>query len=174
MEKKYRRGKYTVDQLKEACKTSLSRREVMRKLGIIEAGGNYSTIKRRIAELQIDISHWTGPGWNVGTRYRNPSPAKPITDFLIKNKHCSSHHLKLRLIKEEYFEHKCYKCNLEKWFGQPIPIELEHIDGDHDNNEITNLTLLCPNCHAQTPTYRNKRGGSPRGIPTLNPEGITV
>jgi 5-methylcytosine-specific restriction endonuclease McrA len=157
MEKKYRRGKYTTEQLKEACKTSLSRREVMNKLRIIEAGGNYSTIKRKIHELQIDITHWTKQGWNVGARYRPVKAAKPISDFLKKDSHCSSHHLKKRLIKELYFEHKCYKCSNTTWLNQLIPLELEHIDGDHNNNELNNLTLLCPNCHAQTPTYRNKK-----------------
>lgn len=64
---------------------------------------------------------------------------------------------------------KCVKCGWgeKNEFSGNIPIELEHIDGHSDNNSLDNLTLLCPNCHSLTPTYRslNKGNGSKsRGI----------
>jgi len=48
---------------------------------------------------------------------------------------------------------------LAEWLGQPIPLELEHANGDRTDNRLEKLSLLCPNCHALTPTYRgrNKR-----------------
>jgi HNH endonuclease len=60
---------------------------------------------------------------------------------------------------------KCMMCSTTTWNGMPVPIELDHIDGDSDNNSEENLRLLCPNCHAQTPTYKakNKANGSSRG-----------
>ncbi|UYL05111.1 hypothetical protein DIDNDMLP_00121 [Klebsiella phage KP13-7] len=76
--------------------------------------------------------------------------------FLNKNSSISSNQLKRKLLREGYFEHKCSKCGLTEWMGKPIPIELEHKDGDNTNNEIENLCLLCPNCHAQTDTYKGK------------------
>ena len=53
----------------------------------------------------------------------------------------------------------CNKCNLSEWLGKKIILELEHIDGNHYNNERNNLEMLCPNCHSLTPTWRgrNKR-----------------
>lgn len=57
---------------------------------------------------------------------------------------------------------KCEICNHEEWQGKPISIELDHIDGDSTNNELNNLRLLCPNCHAQTPTYKSKNTGNGR------------
>lgn len=45
---------------------------------------------------------------------------------------------------------------------RPINVELEHIDGNHENNTLTNCTLLCPNCHSTTPTYKNKNKGNGR------------
>ena len=81
---------------------------------------------------------------------------KDIKEILQKNINFGTNSLKKRLIKENYFEHKCYKCNLTEWNGKPIPIELEHINGDRFDNTIENLTILCPNCHAQTETYRGK------------------
>lgn len=49
--------------------------------------------------------------------------------------------------------HKCEGCGLSEWQGQPIPIQLDHINGRSDCNTRENLRLLCPNCHAQTPTF---------------------
>lgn len=56
----------------------------------------------------------------------------------------------------------CEKCNLSNWNGEPIPIELDHIDGNHQNNSLDNLRLLCPNCHAQTATYKIRNIGNGR------------
>ena len=52
--------------------------------------------------------------------------------------------------------HRCEDCRLEKWKDQPIPLELEHSDGDNRNNVKENLKLLCCNCHALTPTWRGR------------------
>jgi hypothetical protein len=52
--------------------------------------------------------------------------------------------------------HRCENCGLEEWLGDPIPIELEHRDGDNKNNQKENLLLLCPNCHAKTEYYRGR------------------
>jgi hypothetical protein len=48
-------------------------------------------------------------------------------------------------------------CGLSSWNGLPIPLELDHIDGDHSHNNMSNLRLLCCNCHAQTPTWRGRK-----------------
>ena len=49
--------------------------------------------------------------------------------------------------------HICEKCGATHWNDQPIPLQVHHRDGDRQNNEETNLELLCPNCHAQTPNH---------------------
>lgn len=55
-----------------------------------------------------------------------------------------------------------------------IPLEVEHIDGDAENNSEDNLTLLCPNCHSLTKTYRGaNRGKSTRNIKWVSRSGIT-
>lgn len=60
------------------------------------------------------------------------------------------------------FGHKCSSCENTHWLGVKIPIELDHIDGNHKNNNLENLRLLCPNCHAITPTYKSKNKGNGR------------
>ena len=54
------------------------------------------------------------------------------------------------------------ECGLSLWCGQPIPLEMDHIDGNSENNTEENLRLICVNCHALTPTYRNKNKGNGR------------
>ncbi|HEX2620915.1 MAG TPA: helix-turn-helix domain-containing protein [Phototrophicaceae bacterium] len=67
-------------------------------------------------------------------------------------------HRKIRLLKDRAC--KCESCGLTEWLGQPIKLELHHVDGNSDNNVGENLQLLCPNCHSLTLTYRAKNKGS--------------
>jgi len=66
----------------------------------------------------------------------------------------------------EKYNHKCSECGwaeTNKYTGL-VPLELEHKDGDFRNNLEENLTILCPNCHSLTGTYKgaNKKKGRPR------------
>lgn len=56
----------------------------------------------------------------------------------------------------------CEICKHAEWNNQPIPLEMDHKDGNHKNNNFENLRLICPNCHAQTPTYKSKNKGNGR------------
>ena len=155
---KYRN--YSEDELRAAVANSTSYRQALQKLGLAAAGGNYATIKLRIKELELDVSHMTGQSWLKGKK--NPhSVRKPLEEVLVADRPTSSHSLKKRLIEEGVFVAECKWCELTEWRGQSIPLELDHINGKHDDNRLENLRLLCPNCHAQTDTYRgkNKQGG---------------
>ena len=144
---------YTDQDIINAVKTSLSIRQVILKLNLIPAGGNYSTIHNKIKKLNLDTSHFTGQLWSKG---KQTKLKVPIEDYLLNKQSIQSHKLKIRLLREGYFTHKCHNCNNTHWLNNLIPLELEHKDGNSSNNELSNLTLLCPNCHALTPTYRGK------------------
>jgi hypothetical protein len=53
-------------------------------------------------------------------------------------------------------ENKCLWCNLSEWRGIPLKLDIDHIDGNNQNNKRGNLRALCPNCHSQTNTFRGK------------------
>lgn len=68
--------------------------------------------------------------------------------------------LKEKLLREGIKEYKCEICGGVEWLGKPIPLELDHIDGNHYNNDFTNLRIICPNCHSLTPTNAGKNVGT--------------
>lgn len=128
--------------LADAAKENLSIAGMCRSLGLVPRGGNIATIRHHITRLGIDVSHHTGQGWN---RENYSEPSSNRNNVTVKR----------RLLREK--GHICWGCGFSEWMGQPIPLELDHIDGDNKNNEETNLRVLCCNCHAQTPTFRNKK-----------------
>ena len=144
---------YSEQELREAVKNSTSIRQVLEKLDIVPAGGNYQTTNRRIQKLNIDTSHFTGQAWNKG---KIIGPKRSIEEYLKEDSVVQSFKLKGRLIAEGLKEHKCECCGITEWNGKPAPIELDHINGNHHDNRLENLRILCPNCHAQTDTYRGK------------------
>lgn len=56
----------------------------------------------------------------------------------------------------------CESCGLSKWQGKAIVLEVEHKDGNSENNSPENVCLICPNCHSQTPTYKGANKGNGR------------
>jgi len=141
------------DQLREAIAQAKSYAEVLRRLGLVPAGGNYATLKRRIQALGVDTSHFLGMGWRRGTS-QPVVPGLPLSALLVEGRRTKSNHLKRRLLREGLKVHRCEHCLRRSWNGEPIPLELDHSNGRSDDNRLSNLQLLCPNCHAQTPTYR--------------------
>ena len=133
---------YSDEDLINAVKQSKSLASVLKSLDLRQAGGNFDTIKRRIAKLNLDISHFKGQGWNKGDRLKEWATYK-------KANNCKPH-----LIKER--GHKCEKCLTSVWLDDNIPLEIHHIDGNRTNNFPNNLQLLCCNCHAMTDNWRNK------------------
>jgi hypothetical protein len=147
--------RYTFQQVQDAVSNSISYRQVLTQLGIIPAGGNYAVLKKFIATHNINTDHFKGQGWN---RNQKPISKVPIDQYLSNQRSITSHKLRKRLLKDGIFLHKCSSCNLTEWLGDPIPLELDHIDGCNTNNSLQNLRLLCPNCHSKTPTFRRSKG----------------
>ena len=140
-----KRFDYNSPEFADIVASATSIASVARAIGITPRAGNYVTIKRHIFLQDLDTSHFTGQSWNKGN---------------FAEHHKTNKYLKAALVRER--GHECEECNLRDWRGVQITLELEHVDGDRSNNDSSNLKLLCPNCHSQTPTWR--RGVIPVGL----------
>ena len=147
--------KRSKEEYEEAIKNSFSIAGVCRYFNMKPCGGNYKTIHEAINEYKIDISHFTGQGWNVGLIFK-PNKSKDINDILTTNSYYQSGKLKKRLFESNLKKEQCEICGRTEWNGQKIPLELHHINGDNTDNRINNIQIICPNCHALTNNYRGK------------------
>lgn len=129
-----------------AAKTAKSLSDMCRTLGILPRGANMDTMKHKIALHSIDVSHFTVPvriQENHGKPYRRNSASKQI------------------LI--EKFGYKCSSCGMSEYNGKELTLQVDHIDGNNTNDDMSNIRLLCPNCHYETETYTGrKREGESR------------
>jgi len=148
--------KYTDQQFVDAVKNNFSIRGVLKTLGLAPAGGNYKLLHSRVKSLGLNTTHFTGQA-HLKNKNHNWNIKIPLEEILINGSDYTTSRLRRRLISEGLFENKCSRCSISEWQGETISLHLDHINGDNSNNEITNLRLLCPNCHSQTPTYCRKK-----------------
>ena len=81
---------------------------------------------------------------------------RDIEEYTSNDVPMQSDKLKIRLIKEGYLKPMCYNCGRKEWEDEEIPLQLNHKDGEKNNNNLRNLELLCPNCHAMTKHWKVK------------------
>lgn len=117
--------------------------EIARKLNC-----KVDTLKSYYVKMGITYS-----GNQCRKGFSHKESRKNITDYLNSNV-CNSKK-RIRLIDDGIKEEKCEICGLSKWMDKPIPLELHHKDFNHFNNELSNLQILCSNCHMQAHNYNN-------------------
>ncbi|MET8214942.1 HNH endonuclease signature motif containing protein [Streptomyces hirsutus] len=149
--------RWTRDVLQAAVSASTNMCEVLRRLELEVVGGHHTHISRRIKTYGIDVSHFEVPTAHTRTGgsvlfEQPPSRARRVDGSRLK-----------RAMLEAGMNDHCALCGLEAlWLGEPLPLEVDHIDGNWRNNRIENLRLLCPNCHSTTDSYRGRGTGRSR------------
>lgn len=146
-------------QFKDAWNSSISYREVVRKLRpqSINSGSIYPALKKRASLLGLNDDHMLHQGHSKGTTIENPNYKYDLKDALIENSPYSRGSLKRRLLKTELLQNSCSACGTgAMWNDEMLVLHLDHINGINDDNRIENLRILCPICHALTPTFRGR------------------
>lgn len=139
-------SKYTKEALLLTIVGCESIADVCRKLNIKPSTGAQSYVSKKIKEHCIDISHFVGQRHNKGRELFKAR--KDALTYCFNGSNIGSDRLRRRLIRDGYKETRCENCGITEWLGEPVSLELDHIDSNNLNNEINNLQILCPNCHA--------------------------
>ena len=151
-------------QLRDVVATSNSLIEVLRIFdmeGSTRGSGNYRTLHKYLKAYDISTAHFDPAKSRAVALRKNGAGKKIELDEILAGQHpsYSAGHLKRRLFAAGIKQPVCEECGQgDVWNGRPLTLQLDHINGDHQDHQLENLMILCPNCHTQTPTHsgRNK------------------
>ena len=136
------------EQFEIIVKNSTSIKEVGVKCGYSNNGsGSADIVKKRIAEQQLDTSHFT----------RKTPVKRTNEEIFIENSPVAQATLRKYYKEGNYTEYKCSICGQEPfWNGKELSLTLDHINGNNHDDRLENLRWVCPNCDRQLDTYGSK------------------
>ena len=145
MNKKEKNFLFRIDEVKDKIKKRVPLAEISRDLNL-----KYDTFRKYL--LKYDVPFQT----NQNREGIPHCEARKDASYYFDNKKTiTASKLRQLLIRDGYKEERCECCKLTEWMGKPIPLELHHKDGNHYNNSLDNLEILCSNCHMQAHNYSN-------------------
>lgn len=143
-----------------AIEKSGSAKEVLERLGLRAAGGNYKSLSLACAEMELKL-----PQFDRTAQLRGVPKLTRIPNELVFVENSTYHNR--TSIKQRMFElgvpNVCNKCQQEPfWNGMPLVLNLEHKNGVWNDNRLENLEILCGHCHSQTSTFAGRGGKGKR------------
>ncbi len=126
---------------------------------IIQAYEKYRSLSAMAAHLNVPQITIFRRAQRLNLKFKNGGfqQKTDLTEILDgKHPHYQSNKLKKRLISEKILLNECSECKITEWNDNPIVLQLDHINGINSDHILSNLRLLCPNCHSQTSTYCGK------------------
>jgi Zn finger protein HypA/HybF involved in hydrogenase expression len=148
------------EDLLELLENSESVSDILRKCGVRFCGGNHQTLYTVLEERGINADYYKlkyGIIHSKKTSEQGRRKKLPLELALVENSSYSRKDLKRRLIEDKILENKCQKCKLgNEWGGEPLSLQMDHINGVYNDNRLENLRLLCPNCHSQTEDFAGR------------------
>jgi 5-methylcytosine-specific restriction endonuclease McrA len=144
--------KLSDDEFSNLVKSSLNISEVLFKLGYTTKGNSwgYSQVKQRMTDLNL-----SGKDFRGKSAISEKKVVDPDKLFCKGSKHARTV-LRKTIIRQQLLPYKCSICGITEWNGKTLSLELDHINGENNDNRIENLRFLCPNCHSQTDTYGSR------------------
>lgn len=148
--------KITKEKLQKAILNSISIAEALKFLEMSISTGNYRSFHKYIKEYELDTNHFKGQSHLKGKSRATFS----LNEILVQNSNYAAiSTLKERLVNSNLLEYKCYgeNCGISSWHNRKLSLQLDHINGIHNDHRLENLRFLCPNCHSQTETFAGKK-----------------
>lgn len=145
--------KLSDEEFKDLVKSSLNISEVLFKLNYSTKGNSwgYSQVKQRMADLNLSGYDFKGKA-ALSVSNKKVDPEK----LFCKNSKHNRNVLRKTIIRDNLLPYKCAICGAIEWQGKTLSLELDHINGENNDNRLENLRFLCPNCHSQTDTYGSR------------------
>lgn len=115
-----------------------------------DEGHSYSDCRERFG-----FSSWS---WSNAIRRGclKANPSKRTAILSTQSMQATRWNVRVGLLKRGLLRYECYECGISEWFGERLPLHVDHINGISDDHRLENLRMLCPNCHSQTETFGAK------------------
>jgi hypothetical protein len=152
------------EQLVSLFHSCQSLNEIFNFVGVKKNKYNYALLRERCEGLGLDYEakvkqslFLTGKNAPKMLNRTSWTPLNP-DEVLVSDSKVKRISIRRIVLRENLVPYVCASCgNTGEWHDKPLVLDLDHINGQGDDNRVENLRFLCPNCHSQTPTYRMPR-----------------
>lgn len=152
--------------LENLLKECSSARDVLNKLDASISSSSYLVLSRACLKHGLVAPNGRASSAAKGGIKLRKEADERLMDRLVDGDSYGFSSMKQRILRLGLLRNQCYGCGLlDTWNGNPITMELDHINGRHRDWRLENLRMLCPNCHSQEPTSRGANRGKNQNGP---------